>query len=69
MTIRHDRSSTSVVTTCSLCPNVWFAFAWTIEDARASAERHELDVHGIPPRDASSARRQAAYRKRVALRS
>lgn len=69
MTIRHDRSSTSIVSTCTRCAGFWFAFSFDIDAARASAERHDLDVHGIEPRAASGARRQAAYRARLAARS
>lgn len=72
MTIRHDRSSTSIVSTCSRCPGVWFSFAFDMngdDGARVRGERHELKVHGIEPRAASAARRQADYRARLAARS
>lgn len=69
MTIRHDPSSTSIVSTCSRCPGVWFSFAFDLDDARERGERHEREVHDLTPRDASSARRQAAYRARLAARS
>jgi hypothetical protein len=69
MTIRHDPSSTSIVTTCTRCSGFWFAFSFDREEARKSAERHELEVHGIEPRAASAARRQAEYRARLAGRS
>ena len=69
MSIRHDRSSTSVVTTCSRCAGFWFAFNFDVDAARASGERHELEVHGIAPRDATAATRQAAYRARQKARA
>ena len=66
MTIRHDRSSTSIVSTCTRCAGFWFAFSFDLDAARASAERHERDVHGVDPREASNARRSAEKRKRRA---
>jgi hypothetical protein len=69
MTIRHDRSASSIVTTCSRCPDVWYSFAFTIEDARERGQLHDERVHDASPRDASSARRQADYRARLAEHS
>lgn len=69
MTIRHDRSASSIVTTCSLCAGVWYSFAFTIEDARERGQLHDERVHDVAPREASSARRQAEYRARLAAHS
>jgi hypothetical protein len=58
MTIRHDRSAVSIVTTCSDCPH-WFAFSFDIADADERAALHRINVHDVPE---SRARRQSRER-------
>ena len=68
MTIRHDKSWVSVVTTCSECP-MWAALALSIDEAEEAAVSHRMDVHGMPEeraRNAQQERARRAARKRIA---
>lgn len=63
--IKHDKSAISVVTTCSSCTH-WYAFGFTMEEARASGERHLIVVHEVPAKVASAARHKRESRARHA---
>lgn len=66
--IRHDKSATSIVSTCSAC-EFWYAFNWDIDGARNSGARHLEIVHDIEPRVARGAIHKAAERARHAANS
>jgi len=66
MTIRHDRSAVSIVTTCSQCPH-WFAFNFDPDLAEESAVRHRINVHDMPEAKARNAQRERARRSRHAV--
>jgi len=65
MTIRHDRSAVSIVTTCSECPH-WYAFSFEVEKADESAIRHKIHVHGMPEARAHKLAHDRARRARHA---
>jgi hypothetical protein len=46
-TIRHDKSTTSIVSVCSDCPS-WFAFAFDPDDADAAEIDHLTRCHDVP---------------------
>lgn len=54
--IRYDRSWNSIVIICDQCPH-WRALALEQGEAYASAERHQVRVHGIHPSVAATPRR------------
>ena len=66
MTIRHDRSAVSIVTTCTECP-YWFAFNFDPAFADESAVRHKINAHDMPEAKARNAQRERARRKRHAV--
>ncbi|UOE43739.1 hypothetical protein [Agromyces larvae] len=65
MTVRHDKSTTSIVTTCTECP-YWYAFNFEAELAEAAAIRHKMTVHDMPEAKARKAERERARRMRHA---
>lgn len=66
MTIRHDRSAVSIVTTCSRCPH-WYAFSFDIADADERAAQHKINVHDVPESRARKLARDRADRARHAV--
>lgn len=68
MTIRHDSTDISTVTTCSECP-YWASFSFTRDEAEERAARHRTDVHGLPEGRARRAPRDAEARARDAARA
>lgn len=54
MTVRHDPSSTGIVTTCSDCPH-WASFSFGQDEADRRATAHKVNVHGIPEARAARA--------------
>ena len=66
MTIRHDRSAVSIVTTCSECPH-WFAFNFVRSLADESAILHKINVHDMPEAKARNTARKRASRARHAV--
>lgn len=68
MTIRHDRSATSIVTTCSACP-YWYAFSFDMADADERAAAHRIRVHDVPESRARRQARERAGRARHAVRA
>lgn len=63
--IRHDRSATSIVTTCTDCP-FWYAFNFDDDLADEAAIRHRINVHQVPEAKAREAARARARRARHA---
>jgi len=49
---------------CTAC-SYWHAFEWSVEKAYAQGERHLINVHGIEPNLAMSARLKAAERAKT----
>lgn len=47
--IHFDVSGHSVVITCSDCPGVWFAFAFTRLEGYDAGARHLINTHDIEP--------------------
>lgn len=66
--IKHDKSATSIVTTCTECP-WWFAFNFDLQGAHRSKEGHAINVHDVDPKTAKAARRKHQERTRHAERS
>lgn len=66
MTIRHDRSDVSIVTTCSECPH-WYSFSFDIGDADERAAQHRINVHDVPESRARRQSRERADRTRHAV--
>ena len=62
MTIKHDISPVSVVTTCTEC-EWWHAFSFTHDEARRRGASHQIGVHGWKPSRAHEAERKAATRR------
>lgn len=63
--IRHDRSATSVVSSCSACP-FWYAFNWDLERARHSGARHLELTHDVPSDKSRDSINAANRRARLA---
>ncbi len=66
MTIKHDVSTVSIVSTCTECPRAWWAFNFDREHAFTSGENHLINAHGVEPNKAGEARRSFDRRKRHA---
>lgn len=66
--IRHDKSSSSVVSTCSSC-DFWRAFNWTLDQARESGANHLINVHDVPAKTARNTITKARERARHATDS
>ncbi len=45
--MRFDKSSTTVVVTCTECPNLYAEIASNLTEAAQLSARHERHVHGI----------------------
>jgi hypothetical protein len=65
MTIRHDSTDISTVTTCSECP-YWSSFSSSRDEAEERAARHRMNVHGLPEARARRAGRDAEAKARDA---
>lgn len=61
--IRLDRSTTSIVVTCTLCAH-WSAFSFTEVQAYAAAADHEARCHGISDGQARNLLDQYRHRER-----
>lgn len=72
--IRFDRDwrgyndGESVVLTCALCGHVWQAIAFGRAPAYEVAERHQMQVHGVPADAACAPRWEWERRARRAVR-
>lgn len=62
MTIKHDVSDRSVVTTCTLCP-YWASFSFDIVEAERREVNHNIVTHGMTASRASDASRQRSARR------
>lgn len=67
-TIRHDISTTSVVSTCSDCPP-WYAFAFKRETAEEAGVEHLVQCHEVPEHLARRPLYERERRRRHAGRS
>ena len=65
MTIKHDISDRSVVTTCTRCP-FWASFSFDLDEAERREVNHNLQVHEMKAKAASAAVKKRHQRARHA---
>lgn len=61
--IQLDRSTTSILVTCTDCPH-WYVFSFTLDHAYSAAAHHEHRCHGITNGQARSRLDNFRYRQR-----